>query len=364
MADYEFYPVGVSSEVARDAIVAAADVAKTAGILRGDGNGHVSIAEAGVDFGYPVLLGNGPPTQFVAGEIGQFYYNRVAASAPYIYVCVDYTSQGYQWQVLGGAGSGFVILGYYDTLDRLQSSVTNPAAGDAYGVGTAEPYTIYVFDGITHTWKNNGTLGVGGVSTGIPPHGTTGQALVKASAASGDVKWATITTTPADGSITAAKLAGGAVTEPKYGDVSIPTRAYKAASVTRAKLANDALYSPLTKPTAVSYSIAGTDIGKTIVDAYGTRDSALTWTMSKSVADAYPVGTEIAFARSYNTQSISIKITGARMILKAGGQIGGASTTVTLKLPERGSMCALKKLEDDATYGSFWILTGDVEVAS
>ena len=42
-------------------------------------------------------------------------------------------------------------------LDALTAAVTSPAAGDAYGVGTAEPYNIYVWDGVGNTWVNNGT---------------------------------------------------------------------------------------------------------------------------------------------------------------------------------------------------------------
>ena len=31
-------------------------------------------------------------------------------------------------------------------------------AGDAYGVGVSEPYDIYIFDGVTESWVNNGPL--------------------------------------------------------------------------------------------------------------------------------------------------------------------------------------------------------------
>lgn len=58
----------------------------------------------------------------------------------------------------GDPGDDFRILGYYDTLSALTAAVTAPTAGDAYGVGTSEPYEIYVFDGVSGTWKNNGTI--------------------------------------------------------------------------------------------------------------------------------------------------------------------------------------------------------------
>lgn len=63
----------------------------------------------------------------------------------------------------GPQGKGLQILGYYATLDALTAAVTSPAAGDAYGVGAAEPYNIYVWDGVGSAWVNNGTaVGVEG----------------------------------------------------------------------------------------------------------------------------------------------------------------------------------------------------------
>lgn len=135
-------------------------------------------------------------------------------------------------------------------------------------------------------------------------------------------------------------------------------------SVTRAKLAADALYSPVLKPTSSDYSITSNDFGKTYVDAYSLRNSQININMSKDIMDAAKNGTEIAFARTYNSVGIKISVTGARIINIESGQKGNASTTVTINLPERGSMCALKKVEQDNTAGSLWLLTGNVEVVS
>lgn len=57
----------------------------------------------------------------------------------------------------GDTGAGFKVLDYYATASALTSSVTNPSAGDAYGVGTAEPYDIYIYSP-TKGWVNNGAL--------------------------------------------------------------------------------------------------------------------------------------------------------------------------------------------------------------
>ncbi len=58
----------------------------------------------------------------------------------------------------GETGAGFLVRGYYETVSALEASVQTPAAGDAYGVGASEPYDIYIFDGVTESWVNNGPL--------------------------------------------------------------------------------------------------------------------------------------------------------------------------------------------------------------
>lgn len=57
----------------------------------------------------------------------------------------------------GDTGSGLRILGYYETLTALESAVTNPSVGDAYGIGSSEPYNIYIYTDI-NGWVNNGAL--------------------------------------------------------------------------------------------------------------------------------------------------------------------------------------------------------------
>lgn len=58
----------------------------------------------------------------------------------------------------GKDGKGLEIKGFYDSYDDLLSSVTEPNAGDAYGIGEAEPYDIYIWDSINKTWVNNGQI--------------------------------------------------------------------------------------------------------------------------------------------------------------------------------------------------------------
>lgn len=74
----------------------------------------------------------------------------------------------------GTDGKNFTILGYKDTLEQLQTDVPSPAQGDAYGVGTAEPYKLYVYD-TTKGWIANGTIS-GGTSVDVVDNLTTGDA--------------------------------------------------------------------------------------------------------------------------------------------------------------------------------------------
>ena len=59
----------------------------------------------------------------------------------------------------GDTGSGFKVLGYYASKAALDTAKkATAAAGDAYGVGAAQPYDIYIFDGVTGEFINNGPL--------------------------------------------------------------------------------------------------------------------------------------------------------------------------------------------------------------
>lgn len=59
----------------------------------------------------------------------------------------------------GDTGSGFKVLGYYDTAGALdEAKLATAQPGDAYSVGTAEPYDIYILNGTTGKFINNGPL--------------------------------------------------------------------------------------------------------------------------------------------------------------------------------------------------------------
>ena len=58
----------------------------------------------------------------------------------------------------GETGKGLTILGNFATEAELRQAITSPDAGDAYGVGAAQPYDIYIYDGKAQSWNNHGTL--------------------------------------------------------------------------------------------------------------------------------------------------------------------------------------------------------------
>ena len=69
-----------------------------------------------------------------------------------------YTGSEEDWleSLKGATGAGWRVLAYYDTLSALQTAVTAPDIGDAYGVGAESPYHYYSWDGAS--WIDNGTF--------------------------------------------------------------------------------------------------------------------------------------------------------------------------------------------------------------
>lgn len=79
----------------------------------------------------------------------------------------------------GEQGAGFAVLDYYDTQAELEEAVTSPKAGDAYGIGTAAPYDIYIYSP-TKGWVNNGALqGAKGETGPQGPAGANGYTPIK-----------------------------------------------------------------------------------------------------------------------------------------------------------------------------------------
>ncbi len=58
----------------------------------------------------------------------------------------------------GETGTGLDIRGTYETLEALESAVTQPTQGEMYNVGSAAPYTIYMWDDEANDFISQGQL--------------------------------------------------------------------------------------------------------------------------------------------------------------------------------------------------------------
>lgn len=55
-------------------------------------------------------------------------------------------------------GEGIKIVSHFDTVDELKSMVAEPKPGDAYSVGAALPYNLYIYDSLASEWKDYGVI--------------------------------------------------------------------------------------------------------------------------------------------------------------------------------------------------------------
>ena len=119
MADWTPYKITTPAAEASAGIALAAQATKLGGLLKGDGQGNVSAAAPGTDYGYSLLTGNGPPSNITAANTGQHYLNLAATAAPFEYICIGGDETGYIWKV-------------YAVGDKGEKGDT----GDAAGFGT------------------------------------------------------------------------------------------------------------------------------------------------------------------------------------------------------------------------------------
>lgn len=82
------------------------------------------------------------------------YKQSKAADSTYQQLLIIEDMRGPQ----GRPGKDFQILGYYDTIADLRTAITSPEPGEAYGVGIAAPYPIYIWDAVSQDWVNNGAI--------------------------------------------------------------------------------------------------------------------------------------------------------------------------------------------------------------
>lgn len=127
-------------------------------------------------------------------------------------------------------------------------------------------------------------------------------------------------------------------------------------AVTRSKLAQDALYSPLITVTS-DRNLLASDLGGTLI----AQQNGTTVILNQTVSATLPRGFEFAVVRPYN--DVKIAISGIRAVITGEGQVADANHDKTLIISEVGGMAAFKKLGSSSTAGDLWLATGNVEVA-
>lgn len=146
-----------------------------------------------------------------------------------------------------------------------------------------------------------------------------------------------------------------------YGALSIPTSAYQNTSITRAKLAQDALYSPVVTKTD-SFSVLANEVGKTYFVNASTKDVEVS--VPSDVVSGLSVGADFAVYWFY-ARSITLVLKNVRVCLQGDATIyGGLNKQVRITINDIHSMVALKKMLQNSTNGDIWAVIGNVEVAT
>ena len=146
-----------------------------------------------------------------------------------------------------------------------------------------------------------------------------------------------------------------------YGALSIPTSAYQNTSITRAKLAQDALYSPVVTKTD-SFSVLANEVGKTYFVSASTKDVQVS--VPSNVAAGLSVGADFAVYWFY-ARSITLVLANVWVCLQGDTTIyGGLNKQVRITINDIRSMVALKKMLQSSTNGDIWAVIGNVEVAT
>lgn len=130
-------------------------------------------------------------------------------------------------------------------------------------------------------------------------------------------------------------------------------------AITRDKLADNSLYSPVFNLDSASYDITADDMGKTISVSFSLNSSDIVLNLTQANSQGFAIGSEIAVFYLFG-QSLKIVTTGVRI---AAPDIA-LSKGVTLQIPEKYYMIALKKVVSDTSNGDIWLVQGNVEVAT
>lgn len=298
-------------------------------------------------------------------------------------------------------GSNLKILGHFDTVTELQASAPQNV-GDAYSVGTATPYNLYIFDGLRNEWLDYGQIRAADISSQYVENqviavsawtqdetalaGYSYKAQITVSGATGDdfpivafdqsdavsgnyaplsfsfdgyieiwaktkptaavtIPIATIIVNGGNGrGITNATggIAAGSIKTADLADGSVVASKIGNGAVTRAKLAQNALISPMKWINTSPYNVVADDLEKTLI--CDGKLATVQINISNELFAALPAGGSFAIIQwsvSSNT-SLTITIGSEYWLNKAGelnGKKGGSITTNNTR-----TMIVLKKM--------------------
>ncbi len=214
------------------------------------------------------------------------------------------------------------------------ASASNAIVDQFTGAGSAGPFTLSADPGS----KNNTAVFVGGVYQQKSTYTLTGTSLTLGGTVAAGVSIEVCYTTPlsigtpADGTVTTAKIAPGAVTAEKVGaDVAG---------------SNNIGYIGIPQnPQSANYTLTLSDAGKHILHP-SADTTARTFTIPANSAVAYPIGTAITFVNQNGAGTVTIAITTDTM------RLAGAGTTGSRTLTANGVATALKITATE------WIISG------
>ena len=168
-------------------------------------------------------------------------------------------------------------------------------------------------------------------------------------------------TAATNASSTAATAAENAQTALNASQEKVATAKIADGAVTRAKLANDARYSPVINKTD-SFSIVQSEVGSTyFVNASG-KDVVVS--VSRELSSTLSPGADFAIFW-FAANSITIELNNCRAFVHGDStQYGRIDKTVNVVINEVNSMTAIKKLYTNPSYGDVWTVLGDVEVTT
>lgn len=294
---------------------------------------------------------------------------------------------------MGAASFGSIlkILGHYNTVEELQSNAEQNV-GDAYSVGTAVPYKLYIFDGLSDSWLDYGFIRSQDISSrsiqnvAVPVSAWTQETDVLAgysykaqiALADSSTECFPIVVFESEQAFSG-NFASIAFAVAGYVEIftkTIPTKDINVAavtvivnggigkgitnasadiadgSVTRAKLATNALISPVIT-LAATYTVIRADTGKTLRFADGNLDFVLHINRDTEI----PVGATYAIFR-YAAKSNKIVFGNTVRVTFMGNSNYVAGPTFTI--PDAFGQIAIMKFAADDNY-DYWHVSGPAE---